>query len=234
MLLNRAAIKLFRIKSCLIIFYSFISFIFYSDDIYTHFVQVYGEGPIGQYIVNFTPKDYTKEDSVSFARKEIMEFLSGMIYGYNFIYKVENNITGSNGYFDLVPLVKLSEYDKNIKITQLQEANISMRFQATYRLNDDQKNFIKGFQSVIAKMSSGSSTGSFPEEEWENRINVYKDALRDAVLNGAKKDLKSRPNFIKGRILLAESPKFSIISGDWRAIVKIHLIINEVTYNDTY
>ena len=108
-----------------------------------------------------------------------------------------------------------------------------MRLQVTYRLNEDQKT-IRGFQSVIAKMSMGESSDSFSANEWTNRIMVYKNAIRNAILNALKKDLKSRPNYITGKLSLAESPKFSIISGEWRAIVKIHLIVKEVTYNDTY
>ncbi|HOV14962.1 MAG TPA: hypothetical protein PK771_11800 [Spirochaetota bacterium] len=218
----------------LILIYIFIVYSLHSIEIYTHFIQIYGEGPLGQHIVDFVPKYYEKEESIKLAKDEVLEYLSGMIYGYNFSYKVENNITGAKGYFELIPLVKLKENDKNLTLSQLEESNISIRVQATYRLNEDQKNHIKGFQSVIARMSMGESTDSFTANEWTNRFNVYKNSVRNAVLNSARKDIKSRPNYITGKILLAESPKYSIISGEWRCIVKIHLIIKDVTYNDVY
>jgi len=205
-----------------------------SIEIYTNFIQIYSEGPKGQHIVSFEPIYYDKEHSVKLAKDEAIEYLSAMIYGYEFEYKMENNLTHSQGYFELKPLAHLRDNDKNIALSQYEESDISMRVQVTYRLNEDQKNYIRGFQSVIAKMSMGESSDSFSANEWTNRIMVYKNAIRNAILNALKKDLKSRPNYITGKLSLAESPKFSIISGEWRAIVKIHLIVKEVTYNDTY
>lgn len=207
-----------------------INFNLKSDEIYSNFIQIYGEGPLGQHIIGFNPVYYSKEDSVKIAKKEIFEFLSGMIYGYNFFYDVENNAAGKKGYFEATPRATLSEKDRNLSVSQYEESEISMRIQATYRLNEDQKNYITGYQTVAAQLSSGSSTYSFDSESWENRFKVYKNAVQNAVLNGARKDIKSRPTSIKGKLLLAESPKFSIISGEWRAKVKIHLIIDEVEY----
>ena len=96
-------------KRLLIITYLIIHTILFSNQIYQNYIQVYGEGPIGRHLVGFDVIVYSRKDAVELARKEIMEFLSGSIYGYSFIYKVENNLNHSEGYFDLIPLVKLKE-----------------------------------------------------------------------------------------------------------------------------
>jgi len=221
--------KLYRISLFFIIFCSFFA---YSDDIYTNYVQVFGEGPVGQQILGFETKTYTKDEAVGIAKTEVLEFLSGMVFGYNFTYKVENPLNKSQGYFDLKNIVIIKE-DRNLTLTQLEESQISIRIQALYRLNENQKSYIRGFGSSIAKNSFGTSSDTWVAS-WDKRFEVYKDALRNAVLNGAKKNIKSRPLFIKGKILLAESPKFRVLSGEWNATVKINLIITDIKYADVY
>jgi hypothetical protein len=216
-----------------IISFSIILSLLFPNQIYQNYVQVYGEGPVGRHLVGFNVIVYSKEDGVELARKEIMEFLSGCIYGYSFIYKVENKLSHSEGYFDLIPLVKLKENDINLTLTQLEENDLTLRLQAKYRLTDDQKNYIMGFQSSIAKFSMGEASEKI-DKDWSKRLEIYKNAIRNSVLNEAKKRLKARPLYIKGRILLIESPTTGIISGEWNIRVKTHVIINEITYEDVY
>ncbi len=205
----------------------------FSEDIYFNYALSYGEGPLGQYLIGFKTYTYSQEDSVYYAKKEIMEFLSGMIYGYSFVYKVENNITHSKGFFDLTSLAKINEKDKNLSLRQIEKSDMSIRLQAIYRLNDDQKSYIRGFQSSLAKMSMGEASESWVNT-WDKRLEVYKKALRDSVLNEARKKYKSRPLYIKGKLLLKENPVFIIVSGEWKVRVEVHIIISKVNYKENY
>ena len=69
---------------------------------------------------------------------------------------------------------------------------------------------------------------------WEKRLDAVKEAMRNAVLNGARKSLKSRPLYIRGKLLFSESPRIYITSGQWRAVIRAHLVINEVKYMDVH
>jgi hypothetical protein len=204
-----------------------------SFEIYQNYVQVYGEGPIGQQLFGFDVKTYTKEDAVEFSRNEIMEFLSGMIYGYNFIYKVENKINNTKGYFEVENISKLRKDDKNISLTQLQESQSSIRIQGLYRLNEDQKTYMQGMHSGVSRTSQGDASGLITEG-WDSRITVYKESLKNSILNFARKNYKSRPLYIKGKIFLEESPDILLISGEWRVLVKTHIFITTVNYLDSY
>ncbi len=53
-------------------------------------------------------------------------------------------------------------------------------------------------------------------------------------MSEAKNRLKARPLYIKGRLLLKESPQFRIISGEWVARVEAHIIIKDIEYQDVY
>lgn len=202
-------------------------------DVYINYVQAYGEGPTGKYLIGSGSKDYSEEDAVEYARSEIIEFLSGMIYGYNFKYKVDNRITGRKGYFELESITKIKIKDKNIKLTQVEEKKDALRLQATYRLSEDQKTYIRGFHSSLAKMSIGEAVGSWVDD-WPKRLDVYKDALQNAVLNEARLRLKSRPMLLEGKIQLIESPFFGVVSGQWKVRVRTNIRISNIVYEDVY
>lgn len=219
-------------KYLLIIIFILITQLF-ALDFNQSYIQVYGEGPRGRHPINFDYKVYSQTDAVLYAKNEIFEFLEAMVYGYNFIYKVENKITGAKGYFDLNKIGSIHQKDRNITLNQIEESQISIKIQALYRLNENQKMYISGFNSTFSKISSGESSDNWASE-WDKRIEVYKDAIKTAVLNGARRSIKSRPQYIKGKILLKESPKFFVNSGEWRCIVKISLAIQEVEYIDSY
>ena len=100
-------------------------------------------------------------------------------------------------------------------------------------MNEDQKLYLAGFQSSLAKMNIGEASDS-SANTWDKRLSIYKDALKNAVLNEAKIRLKARPLFIKGRLLLKESPVISIVSGQWRIRTEVHIILEEIKYQDIY
>ncbi len=210
-----------------------INFSIYANEINKSYVQVYGEGPKGSIPTGFEVRSYKIEDSVQYAKNEVLEFLSGMVYGYNFVYRVENKVNHTKGYFELTPISKIKNTDKNFILSQYEESQISIRVQGTYRLNKNQKDYIRGFQSSAAKTALGTGFSKW-ETDWSKRFDAYKDAIRDAVLNSAKKSIKSRPQYIKGKVLLSQSPLYSVLAGEWRVIVKVHLIIIDVFYIDSY
>lgn len=222
-----------RRRLIICIFFLSILPVLFSNDIYQHYILTYGEGPLGQHLLGFESVIYSKQDAVDYAKSEIMEFLSAMIYGYTFTYKVENTVSNIEGYFDLEKIADMQHTDPNITLRQLEEKSDAIRIQATYRLGEDQKHYIRAYQSLSACMSMGEAEGPIIDK-WESRLDVYKEAIKAAVLNEARNRLKSRPLLIKGRLLLQESPRIYLISGNWRVRVTIHLMIQDVEYRDVY
>jgi hypothetical protein len=220
-------------RKTLFFIFIFSSIVINAEEIYQNFIQVYGEGPVGQHMIGFDVKEYSKEDAVTYAKKEISEFLSGMVYGYSFTYKIENKLNHSEGYFEIAALAVIKDIEKNTRLTQFEESKTALRFQALYRLTEDQKSYLKGFQSSLAKFSKGEAKKNMLGE-WGIRLETYKEALKSAILNEAKSKIRARPLYIKGKILLKNSPKISLISGEWRTQVETHIIITDIQYEDVY
>ncbi|MBP5706737.1 MAG: hypothetical protein J6W76_05595, partial [Spirochaetales bacterium] len=134
-------------KKLIILLFILIPISVYAAHITKNYVQVYGEAPKGRVPFGVEVKVYSEKETVVLARNEAFEFLAGMVYGYDFVYAVENPLLNVKGHFDLKHIAKIKVDDPNVTVTQLEEAQQFMRVQALYRLNEDQKLFINGFRS---------------------------------------------------------------------------------------
>lgn len=199
-----------------------------------NYVQVYGESPKGRMPFGLDARVYTEQESVLLARNEAFEFLAGMVYGYEFVYAVENPLLNVKGYFDLRHIAKIKRDDPNVSVTQLEESHEFMRVQALYRLNEDQKLFINGFRSQAGQMTMGDGEAAWTDN-WSERITgSFKNAIQNAVLNAARRQYQSRPQYISGKLILRETPLFQADAGSWRCRVKADLVIDDVSYRDSY
>ncbi|MBR3731015.1 MAG: hypothetical protein IKQ61_07510 [Spirochaetales bacterium] len=206
----------------------------WSAHITKNYVQVYGEAPKGRIPMQFDAKVYTEQETVLSARNEAFEFLAGMVYGYDFVYAVENPLLNVKGHFDLKHIARIKADDPNVTVTQLEESQEFMRVQALYRLNGDQKLFINGFRSQAGQMTMGDGYAPWTTE-WSDRITgAFKNAVQNAVLNAARRIYQSRPQYITGKLILRETPKFNADAGQWHCHIKADLVIDDVSYRDQY
>jgi len=207
--------------------------LFGENEVYQNYIKIIGEGPVGPHLIADEGVFYTRNDGEEFAKKEISLYMSGMIYGYTFEYQLENPITKRKDFFELKPRVLLSVKDPHLTYYQYEISNISIRLTGIYSLNEDQKVYINDFKSSLAVTSTGD-TNEYNSQDWNLRYNAFEISVKNAIFNYAKSYLKSRPQYLRGKLILKESPKFYIVSGGWRVKTKINLIIQEIKYQDSY
>lgn len=108
-----------------------------------------------------------------------------------------------------------------------------VRFQLTYKLLEQQKKRRKNFAGALAESAKGEDF-SQDCQDWTLRKVAFENAVKNAIFNKARKDIKSRPEYICGKVMLKESPMFSINSGLWKVIVHVSITIDEITYQSSY
>lgn len=225
-------IKFFKIIFVLI--FLFLSSRGFGDsEVFENYIVIYGEGPYGQWPIEFDVTTYTKQQAEEMAKQEIATYLSGMVYGYQFEYQTDNPLNKRKEVFQLTPVHVLGWEDRNFSFRQYEVSKNSIRIRGTYQLSPDQKNYIRNFCGTKAQ----TAVGEYCElnfQDWNNRYKSFEEAVKNAVLNKARKEFKSRPEQLKGKLILKESPKFYPISGSWRVIVRIHLFLDEVNYQKSY
>lgn len=217
----------------IILLNTLVIFKFHSTQVYQNYILIYGEGPIGQHPLGFEVRTYSLEDGVKIATDEILFFLAGMIYGYEFTYKIENPINNRKGFFELTPIVKLTHKDKNLNLREHEQSQEKITLQAIYRIDKNQRHYLRGFQSSFADTSQGEVRELF-SSDWNDRMEAFELSIKNAILNAARKKYKSRPQYVTGRVLLAETPKFYIKSGQWRVLTKIHYRFTDVKYRESF
>ncbi|MCG8569217.1 MAG: hypothetical protein MJB14_03680 [Spirochaetes bacterium] len=224
-----------------ILFYHYISFflgffLFSQTQIHQNYIVLYSEGPFGQHYTyedDFTVTTYSEADAVRLAKKDTLEYLSAIIYGYRFDYQIENKFINRSSRFHVQLISQINEADNNLTLRQLEKEENTYRFQALYQLRNDHKQFIKGIQALSAQYSGGQAIGT-EGLAWDQRTVVFHKALQEAILYKARKKIKSRPLNIKGKVFLKETPLFFIVEGNWRVVVKVNVIIEKVTYQHSF
>ncbi len=155
----------------------------FGQSISKSYIQVYGEGKIGQHFnKDLNEVWFTTEDAVLMAQSEIFEFIAGMVYGYRFELTTENPVTGRKGFFDITKISGIRRNDPNLKLSQLEESPTSLKLQATYRLHEAQKNYINGFMGSEGQLTKGTGRCEY-QLDWGKRIDAYKEAINSGIIN---------------------------------------------------
>jgi len=157
-------------------------------------LQVYGESPIGEHIYGLETKNYTLDDAIQIAKIETAEFLSAMIYGYNFFYKVENRNLDIKEYLELTLIAKIDPNSKKMELTEYVKLDTTIRFQITYKLDEKEQNYIKNF-SANSKFSVGRSNLK-KENSYNLLIKNYEKTIqedrREEYINRVYEYLRSK------------------------------------------
>lgn len=201
------------------------------------YIVSYAEAPIGLHPTDFSSHYYSEAECNEMARKEAENFAAGQIYGYSFELLVENPITKRVGDFKLIldiPETYPIFSGRNVVYKEIEsELRDRKRFKLTYKLMEQQKSRRKNFAGTLAESSKGEDL-SQNCQYWNLRNAAFENAVKNAILNKARKNIKSRPEYISGKVMLKESPQITINSGLWRVIVHVSIKFDEITYQTSY
>lgn len=198
------------------------------------YIVSYAEAPIGRHPIDLSSHYYSETECNEMAKKEAENFAAGQIYGYSFEFQVENPITKRGEYFKLTPELIPDFSGRNVTFEEIgSELRDRKRFKLTYKLLEQQKNRRKNFAGTLAESSKGEDL-SQNCQYWDLRNAAFENAVKNAILNKARKNIKSRPEYISGKVILKESPQITINSGLWRVIVYVSIKFDEVTYQTSY
>lgn len=182
--------------------------------------------PVSRYFdmdIEANNSDYKMEEDFI---EDIIEVVSGMIYGWEFQYtpsdykrKIEEN-------FILNPVSQIKKGDMNMKFRDNWVKDYIMYQNLVYRLEDFQKKRIESWNSTIVPTSSGEGESSIYLENGKS-ISL-KEAIKDSIKKEFQSRGKDKPKNIKGQILLRENPRVYINSGSFKTQVEVLIIYKEI------
>ena len=196
-------------------------------EIWVELEPMYGNRPDVEYPVS-------RETAGRRALQEAASFYSGMIYGWSFHYDIGERARGIAEDFDVFePMGEIPWGDPRLSVTEVETRDTKLRIWSDYRLSEIQQKRMHYWRTGTIRNAQGigfySLAGPSPDSNWlDIRNAVLKDAARAAVRQMLRASERNRPKEATGYISLASFPRFFIKSGQWAAVARFRVQINEI------
>ena len=183
----------------------------------------------------------------NWALEEAALFFSSMIYGWSFVYEVEEKARGIAGDFTLERQGAVRFGDPVFFATDAVIRNGRLSLWADYRLTGIQQRRVGTWRAGLTRnlqatgyadldATAGPEGASPAGEDTEGRpvdwIASKRAALEDAAKTGIRTLLRgqerNRPKEVRGFIALAEFPRYFMSSGRWAVSARFRVEISEV------
>jgi hypothetical protein len=151
---------------------------------------------------------------------EMVWIFSGMIYGWEFEYTIEDPSQGIDRIFILKPRALINPKDKDLDVYQNYLVGKREFIKAELKLDDYEKRNREAALSMVYTPSTAIGVWSYFDGS-EGKIKAYEDGVREAILVSLKKSLGTRPRKAEGIVYLMECPLSGVIDGEYRSTVRI-------------
>ena len=196
-------------------------------EVWVELEPMHGDRPDVEYPV-------TRETAGRRALQEAASFYSGMIHGWSFHYDIGERARGIAEDFGVFePMGEIAWGDPRLNITEVETLDTRVRIWTDYHLSEIQQKRMRAWQMDMVRNAQGIGycplTGPSPDSGWlEIRNAALKDAARAAVRAMLRRSERNRPKEVTGYISLASFPRIFIDSGQWVAIARFRVQINEI------
>ena len=187
--------------------------------------------PVSRYFdmeIDANNNNYNVEDAFT---TDIIEILSGMIYGWEFIYIPSDIKREIEEEFTLKPIAIINKDDPNIEYRSNWVKEFIMYQNLIYRLSDHQKRRLKSWNTALIPDSYGEGEASIHIEGGKSES--LHNALKDSIKREFQSRGKDKPRRILGQILIKETPRQFINSGNFKTQVEVFILykkVNEYKY----
>ncbi|MDR1909958.1 MAG: hypothetical protein LBQ35_08620 [Spirochaetaceae bacterium] len=183
-----------------------------------------------------SPEDAYPLDAETVRRRALEEtsfLFAAMIYGWDFTCEVGERARGTAPDLALERRGGLGAGDARLRVTDARLDGQRFSLWADYRLSDSQRRRMEQWRSgqLRTMQATGRAPLSWPGEaaSW---LAGKEAALEDAALTGLRELLRgrerNRPRAARGRLALAEFPRFYFDQGQWAASARFRVEITEI------
>jgi hypothetical protein len=189
------------------------------------FVHVWCEVSPPQWTVDKVPVDETQ--AVKQLLEEARMTLSGMLYGYTFLYTPSDTARQVPEVFELKPVQEIPWGDPNLSISNYEQKENRLSAKITYFLNDAQWARLQAWQSNTVPVAFGRGLWSIFKGDDAKYVS-FKEAIKEAIRQYLRPREFNKPREIAGEVLVWDEPRTIVVYGDYATTVKIKLFIKTV------
>ena len=149
---------------------------------------------------------------VSQMRRIAPFIISGMVYGWNFVYVPYDKARGVEEYLEVTEIVSSDVIKGGIKYTSPWISDNNLNCWVEYVRTDSQVQTYNLWKSIQNPVIGGIGYASV-EKGFEGIEEAAREALKDAIRNYYRKVIKNKPKEITGSVLIRDFPTLGITSG---------------------
>jgi len=149
---------------------------------------------------------------VSQMRRIAPFIISGMVYGWNFVYVPYDKARGVEEYLEVTEIVSSDVIKGGIKYTSPWISDNNLNCWVEYVRTDSQVQTYNLWKSIQNPVIGGIGYASV-EKGFEGIEEAAREALKDAVRSYYRKVIKNKPKEITGSVLIRDFPTLGIKSG---------------------
>lgn len=138
--------------------------------------------------------------------------ISGMVYGWNFVYVPYDKARGVEEYLEVTEIVSSDVIKGGIKYVSPWISDNNLNCWAEYTRTDSQVQNYNLWSSIQNPVIGGIGYASV-EKGFEGIEDAAREALKDAIRNYYRKTIKNKPKEINGAVLVRNFPTLGISSG---------------------
>ena len=232
--------RFYQLKSHPIFFvlFSFFIFVILSQNFYPqelkqqHSIQLNLWAPLDAYPESYETETEKINTNKPFAYpvkqiKEISAFLlEGMIYGWEFDYTPSDKMRGVSEFFERKSIKELGQAAKNIEYKTPAIDDGKLHVWIEFLRTQEMISYLKYWEAV----GHGKARGHGEAELKKGFLGIQEAcdlALKDAVREYFRTQIKNKPKRITGKVLLRKQPRISAISGKY--IVELDFFVEKGT-----
>ena len=153
--------------------------------------------------------------------------LSGMVYGWNFLYRPPDRRREVSGVFELTFLGEIAPGDPGLTALELARDGPTHFGAFEFRTDPPERRSLAFWRSFARNTSAGVGRAPLVEGRAGRRA-ALDDALRDAVHARLRFQYQNRPREARGSIALARPPVVGTDAGDYVYRVEVVIILGDV------
>lgn len=161
-----------------------------------------------------TSKDNIFSYPVSQLKKTAPFLISGMVYGWDFVYVPSDKARGVEEYFEIKEIQDFDIYKSQIKYTLPELDETRLYVWCEFQKNKHQIQNYQHWNSIQHPVIHGQGYGNI-SDGFDGFTDAAKDALKNAVREHYRKIIKNKPKEITGSVLIKNEPQTGVISGKY-------------------
>jgi hypothetical protein len=158
--------------------------------------------------------------------REVQYTLSGMIYGWEYVYTPQFPARGVERRFELTPIAGIPWGDPRLTLRNLRDDRTVLYGQVDFALSESDRARISAWRSMSTERSAG--IGSAPLlQGYPSKITAIEEAIHQAIRDYLRSITFNPPREVRGRVVLERQPRIRTVSGTWEAQVRVLLVVDE-------